>query len=197
MEDPARMQSRSVVTSIAATILLLSLALPASAQDFARNGFYAGGDLLGGHYTDEPSGVDVDTAFGFDLYAGFRVHPNFAFEGEFEMLPDADVEVSGFGDVADLQTWTLTANSKLFFVTGRVQPHLKFGMGIMNAELDADGGAGGDEDDTAFTVKFGGGLDYYLTGNVVLSAGLDYVIPTGDLDDLDYLSFGGGAQYRF
>lgn len=177
-------------------VIALLLSLPAFAQDYGRDGFYGGFDLLGGHYTDEPSNVDLDTTFAFDLYAGYRLHPNFALEGEFEMLTDTDVEVDGFGKVTELETWTLTANSKFFFTTDRVQPYVKFGMGLMEGELDDDF-PGVDEDETAFTVRLGGGLDYYATENIVVTGGLDYLIPTGDLDDFDYLTFGAGVQYRF
>lgn len=50
---------------------------------------------------------------------------------------------------------------------------------------------------SGFIARFGGGFDVYITRSVVASAGVDYVLPTGDVEDLDYLSFGGGIQYRF
>jgi len=45
--------------------------------------------------------------------------------------------------------------------------------------------------------RFGGGLDFYITESIVASAGVDYLLPTGDVEDLDYVSFGWGLQYRF
>jgi hypothetical protein len=32
---------------------------------------------------------------------------------------------------------------------------------------------------------------------VVLNVGVDYVLPFGNLDDLDYITIGWGVQYRF
>jgi hypothetical protein len=46
-------------------------------------------------------------------------------------------------------------------------------------------------------MRFGGGIDLYATKHVVVSAEVDYVLPFGDLENLDYLSFGLGLQYRF
>jgi hypothetical protein len=46
-------------------------------------------------------------------------------------------------------------------------------------------------------MRFGGGLDFYATEHVVLTLGIDYVLPFGDLEDLDYVSIGWGLRYRF
>lgn len=67
----------------------------------------------------------------------------------------------------------------------------------MEAEIEDALGLGIRETQTDFAARFGAGLDIYLTENIVLSAGVDYVLPTGDVNDLDYVSFGGGGQYRF
>jgi hypothetical protein len=53
------------------------------------------------------------------------------------------------------------------------------------------------ESDTAFVMRFGGGIDLYATENVVVSVDADYVLPLGNLDALDYITIGWGIQYRF
>jgi hypothetical protein len=50
---------------------------------------------------------------------------------------------------------------------------------------------------TDFAARFGGGIDLYATKHVVLSVEAEYVLPTGDVKDLDYISIGWGFQYRF
>ncbi|MBW1844132.1 MAG: hypothetical protein JRJ05_07305, partial [Deltaproteobacteria bacterium] len=45
--------------------------------------------------------------------------------------------------------------------------------------------------------RYGAGLDFYLTKNVVMSAEGSYLMPFGKLDGLDYYQFGVGLQYRF
>jgi opacity protein-like surface antigen len=200
----------TMVSQLAVIVIWLLTSTPAASQDYARDGFYAAAGVLGGSYTqieDEvedalaalgySASIDADTAVGFELFGGYRFHPNFAVEAEFEMLPQADIDLGGFGRFAKLETWTITGNVKAFVLTGRVQPFALVGIGAMRAEVDDTLGLGLSESDSGFAARFGGGLDFYITENIVVSAGVDYLLPAGDVEDLDYVSFGGGLQYRF
>jgi hypothetical protein len=51
--------------------------------------------------------------------------------------------------------------------------------------------------DMVFAGRVGGGLDFYLTRNIALSGEIAYVMPTGALGDLRYVSFGGQVLVRF
>ena len=197
---------RFTVSHLALIGSWLLISIPATSQDYARNGFYAGASVLGGTYTkieDEledalpGADIDVDTGIAFDVYAGYRLHPNFAIEAEFEMIPEVDVDLGGFGTFAELESWTLTGNMKVFVLTGRAQPFVKVGFGAIRAEVDDTVGLGISESDSGFASRFGGGLDFYITENIVASAGVDYLLPAGDVEDLEYVSYGGGIQYRF
>jgi hypothetical protein len=55
------------------------------------------------------------------------------------------------------------------------------------------------ERETDFAMRFGGGLDIYSFGTdtVVITAGADYVLPFGDVEDFDYVSINVGVLYRF
>jgi opacity protein-like surface antigen len=180
---------------------------PASSQDYSRNGIYVGAGILGASYTEiednleEALGytvdIDMDPAFGFELYGGYRAHPNFAIEAEFEMVPEADIELSGFGKFAQVESWALTGNLKGFVLTGRIQPFVLVGIGVLHAKIEDTVGLGVSESESEFAARFGGGLDFYFTENIVGSAGVTYLLGTGDLDEIDYVSFGGGIQYRF
>jgi opacity protein-like surface antigen len=52
-------------------------------------------------------------------------------------------------------------------------------------------------DESAFSMRFGGGADYYVTENISMGVKIDYVLMTGDLDGADYVGFAFGAQYHF
>lgn len=176
-------------------------------EEFAQPGPYLGIGVRGGAYTqldqeleDSLVGnpdVETETALGFEVYGGFRVHPHFAVEAEFEMFPEAEVDVRDFGSIAELESWTLTGNLKAFPLTGRVQPYALLGMGGMYAELEDTLGLSAREDDFEFAVRLGGGLEVYLNENFAVTAGVDYIIPTGDLDDLDLVTFGAGVKFKF
>ncbi len=48
-----------------------------------------------------------------------------------------------------------------------------------------------------FAARFGGGVDVYLHRNLLFALDTSYVLPTGDADGLDHVSFSLGFQYRF
>jgi opacity protein-like surface antigen len=167
------------------------------ADDYARNGAYLGLAGSFGIYTkaeDElPGDADVEEPLGLNARAGYRMHPHLAAEGEFEWLSEADVEISGF-DVGTIEAWTLTANGKAYPLTGRVQPFALIGLGAMLAEAE---GGGGSEVESGFAARFGAGVDVYITRNFLAAFDVSYVLPTGDLEDFDYVSIGWGLGYRF
>jgi len=119
----------------------------------------------------------------------------------------------------DLESLVMTTNVKGHLMTGRYQPFVLAGLGFMRmetkgrdvtpnatatTELCEDGAASGpchaphlSDRRVEIAMRFGGGLDFYLTKNVVISAEGSYLMPTGKLDGLDYYTFGVGLQYRF
>ncbi len=203
---------RSAATLVVLIFAAAFSALPAAADGAAdaetgtaRTGLYAGVGVQGGVYTefddelkDNIPGFDFDTdpAVGFDVFAGYRVHRYVAAELEFEMLPATDTDVSGLGKIGTLETWTVTTNLKLLPLAGRVQPFALAGIGALHAKVSASGSPA-DESDADFAARFGGGVDVYVTDHIVVWARSTYVLPTGSVDFVDYVDFGGGLQYRF
>lgn len=188
--------------------VLLTVAGEAAAEsEFSRRGGYLKLGVLGATYTqaedeleDELRGVGVgasvefDETAGFSLVGGFRAHPHIAVEGEIEFLAPSDISESTFGDFADLWSLTTTVNAKAFALTGRFQPYGLVGIGVMRSELSV---GNFDDDYDGFAARFGAGLEVYLGEHWALDIGADYVLPTGDVSGLDYLSFGAGVILRF
>ena len=187
----------------------------AEEDEFARRGWLVGG---AGSYAVETFAEDAlaealgpsvdlsfDDSFGFNGRVGYRCHRRFSAEVEVEWLDrfKADVSASGSDKIAtvDLEPVVVTANIKGYLLTGRYQPFLLVGAGLMTAEAklrDTAGmGLSASERDTDFAARFGGGIDLYATKHVVLSVEAEFVLPTGDVKDLDYISIGWGFQYRF
>ena len=181
--------------------------------------------------TNADSTESLDWAFGFNARAGYRFHPHFAVEIEYEWA-DANgfpvfvaVEKGGerreFNEViieVRRPEWVVTANQKIFFTKGRTQPFVMLGMGVMHGSiepgvnpvsiaLDPPGeikvvGLGqqrtGSLTRTAFTFRFGGGMDFYLSEHIVFETLVDYVYPMGSLENvMDYVSISFGLQYHF
>ena len=132
---------------------------------------------------------------GFNFRVGYRIIPHFAIEAMGERVDKFDLTNA---QGKDIDTWTGTINGKAFILTDRFQPYGLFGVGFMRAHatfIDSIFGSSGSDTDLA--LRFGGGLDSYITEHWVANLEISYVLPTGDVDGLDYISLGGGLQYRF
>lgn len=171
--------------------------------DYDRNGFYVGGgaslafDRFESDFEEAlGSDVGVEDSFGANAQFGYRIHPRVSTEVEFEWLSGFEISESGT-KVAEIETWTLTGNAKGHLLTGSVQPFVLAGLGIMNALGDDTEELGLPDWTTGVALRFGGGLDVYVSERFAMNLNLDYVLPTGDVKDLDYLSLGVGLQYRF
>jgi opacity protein-like surface antigen len=195
-----------MTTALAAIAACLLIAPQASAEEeeqegYARSGFYVGAGVIGASYVqlDEiDNDLDPDEAAGFKLFGGYRATPILAFEVQFEMLPESDVDLDGVGKIGEMEMLAATGNMKVFMWTGRIQPFALLGLGFVRADFNDSAGLGLGGTETDFGFRFGGGLDFYITEKIAVYAGADYLLPAGpDLEDFDYVSYGGGVQYRF
>jgi opacity protein-like surface antigen len=171
---------------------------------YARPGLYVGGGLVGGfstrleselHEIPGVTDVEVDPSVGLTARAGVRVTPHIAIEAHYEWMDDFETSVAG-NEIADTQTQTLTGDVKGYLATGRVQPYLTAGAGFMTAKSD-DPRTNFQRTDTDFVARIGGGVEFYLNESVGLSVDTSYVLPAGDVRDLDYVSVGAGIFFRF
>ena len=200
----------------AVALAMLPGAAAADEDDFSRSGVYFG---VGGVYTQNglvedqvedafPAlNIDVDDSAGVSSVLGYRVLPFLATELQYEYVDGFDISASPFGKLLTVRAHTLTGNLKVIAPIWRVQPYLLAGVGLVRWDFDQKvAGLGISSGDTAFAGRAGGGVDLYLTRNIVLNAGANVVLsdtsidagPTGDdIDYLFYITAGGGLQYRF
>ena len=192
------MQLRRLSPIVASFSLLIGITWTGAAVAEPRDhsGFYLGiGPGFGFENFDVPGGIDIDAAFGFDAWGGYKFNEWIATELQLEYLNGFDIDVANI----DGQAVTFGANVKLFpfafVLTDRIQPFLMAGPGFTWLQLDV--GPLGTADDLGFSARFGGGIDFYITDNVALQASSSYVLTTGDLDGADYISLVTGIQYKF
>lgn len=190
-------------------VSLVAMPLAAAADDaavnYARNGWYLGAGGVGASFEGLDNHLDgipgvadakVETGIGLNLNAGYRGDEHLAVELAFELLDETDIRHSG-GERGWVDTWTAMALTKPYLMTGRVQPFLLAGLGVMHAKLSELGSSANEDSSTEFAVRFGGGVDFYTTEHIVVALGIDYVMPTGNLKDYDYIAFNWGLKYRF
>jgi opacity protein-like surface antigen len=137
-------------------------------RDSARTGSYFG---LGGVYALEDFNRSFDDSAGINVRGGYRASPNMAFELTYEWLEGFD-STAGTPEV-ELDTHLITANARLFGLTGRFQPYALVGVGILivNTELKLPDVPKPFEVEAGFTARFGGGVDFYLSEHKVLNPG--------------------------
>ena len=202
----------AALTSIVCSSVALTAGEDAKQDEFARRGWLIG---VAGSYAIETfkddtesdaqkifgptASLSVDDSFGFNGRVGYRCHRWFSAEVEVEWLDRFKTDLSAAGPInigIDIEPVVVTANMKGYILTGRYQPFLLVGGGVMTAEFKSRG-VPGSITLNEFTMRFGGGIDLYATKNVVVTVGADYVLPFDDLKDLDYISIGWGFEYRF
>ena len=180
-----------------------------STTEFVPTGLYAG--IAGNGIFDEFDSniplatlpVDkIDPSFGVSVWGGMRLNRHFAVEGQYDWINDLDVRLDNghFGRPhTDLGGWVLSANSKLYLSLGRFQPFAKFGLGVIELELEANGSdhLASDAKKADFVTRFGAGIDVYATRSISLVVIAEYVMPMDALEEFPFLMVNLGLQYQF
>jgi opacity protein-like surface antigen len=159
---------------------------------FSRVGGYVGVAGIRAFESFENDFRKADDSWGANARAGYRFHPHFGAELQFEWYDEFDFH--GSLDGSNVDGYLTTVNGKAWLVKGRLQPYLIGGLGWL--EIDGGGRAlGGSQDD--FAVKVGGGFDLYATEHWALNLEATYVVPSGDVNDFEIVSVGAGILFRF
>jgi len=136
-------------------------------------------------------GDEFDEGFGFDLWAGSRIHPHVGVEGQLSYLKGFDIQGTGI----DFSHLNGTANLKLYPFDGLIQPWVLAGAGVGRFEReDPDGYTLAD---TGGVMRVGTGVDVYLNDRLSLVGGVGYLFTAGDVVDTDVIEMKFGLQYRF
>ena len=141
-------------------------------------------------------GVDQDKINGYKIRVGWRYHAAAAIEAEFERGTPTDLSLEGV-DVIESDSWTAMINFKFFPIGGRFQPYALFGAGALRVKWEDEQGVGISGEDNDAAMRFGGGLDVYIAESLFLFLDANYVLPTGDVRNFDYVSLGAGLGYRW
>jgi opacity protein-like surface antigen len=186
-----RLRRLSSIVASFSLVIGIAWAGAAVAEPEDHSGFYSGiGAGFGFDNFDGFGGIDIDAAFGLDAWGGYQFNKWIATELQLEYLNGFDIAfIEG-------QAVTFGANLKVFplasVLTDCIQPFVMAGPGFTWMQFDAGVG-----NDLEFSARFGGGIDFYITDNVALQVSSSYVLTTGVLDGLDYISLVAGVQYKF
>ena len=185
-------------------------------DEYSKNGAYFGIGASYGVPLFEPSldnaingfGLDekVSNAWGLNARAGYRFHKYLAGEVEYEWLQNFTMRVNG-ASVGSVRLQTITANLKAIAPYGHWQPYVLVGFGATLARYTEAPGSPLNVQPSSYSTRFGLGVDYYLTQNIALNLGSEFVVNTAKLSNdingdessrgLDYYSAQGGLTFKF
>jgi len=161
---------------------------------------------------------NLEESGGLNALIGYRVWSWFAVELQYEWVDEYDIEGSVDllvpipGTLYSIEGHALTLNTKWIIPFWRVQPYLLIGGGMaisevstgdLSAVVSTFGGEINDGTNIKPAARAGLGLDLHITQHIVLNAQVSAVVTTlkspeiGDVDDLNYMSFAAGLEYRF
>lgn len=205
----------------------VSLSPAAHAEDdYTRTGLYVGAGVgfgwenFSSDFPDsrtELDAGDIQTGLGVDVWGGYRFLTFLAAELQLEYLDrfnsDEDfisaTDPTLSEDQASFEANFLTfgANIKAYVPTKRIQPFVVVGIGFTKAHIvevyspDYVAGnpsdPGSHQDFLDFSARFGAGVDFYESPKLTIGATATYVLMTGELEGLDYISLVLGVQARF
>ena len=114
-------------------------------------------------------------------------------EAQFQYYDDFTVDGNG-GPDANINAQSFSANLKGYPLTGRFQPYGLAGFGFLRTATDS---RGTERVEVEFIGRFGGGVDTYITPNVLMYVEGTYLIPKAELKDFNIVPLAFGVQYRF
>lgn len=154
--------------------------------------------------------------------AGYRFHSLFAAELDYQYLHEFEIERTPYAPRpgfetnpviaaanrevdAEVTVHSIMVNGKVYPMTGLIQPYVLGGIGAVIGDADEKANNAGRDVDAVFGGRIGGGLDYYVTRNVVLNFNISYTITTKDFRadgfeadiSLTHVPISAGVIYRF
>ncbi len=202
MPNPGRLFSRSLAAAVlCASAVASGCASPAftgegSGDDessFSREGAYIGvyGIKSYERFDTGGNGVSVgDSDLGIGAKLGYRFSSNVALEVVGEDVKGFSVQDSSAD--ADLDLMNFGVIGKYYLGTERLQPYLLAGIGLARADV-----RGFDYDDDGGFLRFGVGLEIYLTTNFAFFGEANYNRMIGGVSDLDHVDLQAGVMFRF
>ncbi len=174
---------KKVILPLAA-MLIAGSSMSATANDFIG---YVG--VSGGRSEVDVGDNDFDKGKSYDIYGGYRFHPNFAIEASYTDLGTATDELVG---VIDLEVDGVNLSLVgILPVSENIELFAKVGMYYWDAKLDADqfGNVSTDGED----ISYSGGVFFALTPTIGLT--LDY--REYDIEDIDVSNASIGLRMDF
>ena len=164
---------------------------------YSRRGFYLSGGLFYAPQLFDTSyrAENSQGAFGS---IGYHFAERFEVEVRFDGFQDFDLSNSEY--TGYFNGFSVTANGKIFILTGAFQPYVGLGIGALNGKVGFTKIATGEfqsDRSTVATFRVSAGLDWYLTETIAITGDAALLLPGGSLSNANFATLGGGLKLRF
>ena len=193
---------RILLLGLLLTVGMTVVGASASAEDhdeetsaYSRTGPY--GSFSGAYafedWNQSNNETPADDTFGFNLRLGARISEWVAVELQLEYFDDFFPD-----DRPDYSTVSVFANTRVYPLSGRLQPYAIGGLGIISTVVDhREPGSSYGRSTADWGFRFGAGVDFYYTDHIALTVEGAYILTVGEVKDTDHVSMGVGILYRF
>jgi opacity protein-like surface antigen len=180
-------------------------------------------------HVDRQDSPGADFRVGYRFNQIFAAELNYQYFDDFKLIyrgvnmrveePEFHNERAPDQDIAHITAHNIFANMRAYPLTGVLQPYGLVGIGTVYADaetkdaqvrvrsdegFDSPNINGGSDSAVAFAGRFGGGLDYYLTSNIVLNLDINWTLTTEMSIDglpgkvnLNHVPISTSVMYRF
>jgi opacity protein-like surface antigen len=160
-------------------------------NDPARNGPILGVGGLWAIDNFDGIGLATDTSGGYNIHVGYRFNKWVATDLHIERYQEFDAppgEVNG---------WAVGLNARGYALHGPIQPFGLIGMNYLDLETtNTTNVANPKKTDDGPALRFGIGLDWYVTPKIVLTTDASYMLGLGEVGDYDIAVLSAGFTYR-
>ncbi len=178
----------------------------AGPASYTRDGWYVAASWVNGFENFATTPFEVRDSWGVSGRLGFRFLELAALEFQYERM--FEFELRSPPDGIDFQVNVFSANARGYLplwrlggIAERLHPYTLAGIGLHQVDVDDHGAPYGEfssGEKGAFAMRFGGGIDVYVTDQLVLFQETTYELPTErDNHDMQYVSISWGLQWRF
>jgi opacity protein-like surface antigen len=196
------------VVLLAITLAAIGMRAAYAADVFNRPGPYVGLGAAGGLSDFGGAQRGAGDSVGFNARAGYRFNDYIAIEGLYEYMDE-------FGKTVRLPLSAKTTtrlNTNGFWLMDKLllpipgmsqlQPYLSGGIGFLTVDRTSTFISPGlrersDSCDIGFAGRVDGGADFFLSPTLSTFVDAGYVIPTDDVEHVNYISVSAGLKYNF
>lgn len=144
-------------------------------------------------------GMRNDGSGGLNAHFGYRFNKYLATEMEIEKYVSFDGNdhtATSNNRVGHVTGWAIGLNERFYPIGGRFQPFLLGGVNYLKMKTTDSRKVSYPKTDDGVGLRFGAGLDVYVTNRFLVTTDVSYMLSVGDVRDYDLIAISLGIAFR-